>query len=57
MGGIDITTCLMKKKGLKEYQKNYLEIKKSQYNNESNNFLIMILIVYVVIFNYAHDSK
>ena len=45
------------KKGLKEYQKNYLEIKKSQYNNESNNFLIMLLIVYVVIFNYAHDSK
>ena len=45
------------KKGLKVYQKNYREIKKSQYNNESNNFLIMILIVYVVIFNYAHDNK
>ena len=32
---IDISICLKKrKKRLKEYQKNYCEAKKSQYNNE-----------------------
>ena len=31
-----------KKKRLKEYQKNYREAKKSQYNNEYNSFLILI---------------
>ena len=31
----DTAICLKKKKkGLKEYQKNYCEAKKSQYNNE-----------------------
>ena len=35
MGRIDIAICLKKKKQrLKEYQKNYGEAKKSQYNNE-----------------------
>ena len=29
-----------RKQGLKEYQKNYYKTKKSQYNNESNNFLM-----------------
>ena len=33
-----------KKKRLKEYQKSYRESKKSQYNNEQNSFLIVILI-------------
>ena len=32
-----------KKQRLKEYQRNYREAKKSQYNNESNSFLIVIL--------------
>ena len=33
----DITKCLKKKKQrLKDYQKNYHEAKKSQYNNEYN---------------------
>ena len=32
-----------KKQRLKEYQKNYLEAKKSQYNNEKKKrFLVMI---------------
>ena len=31
-----------KKQRLKEYQKNYCESKKSQYNKEQNSFLIMI---------------
>ena len=31
-----------KKHWLKEYQGNYHEAKKSQYNNEENSFLIMI---------------
>ena len=32
MGKIDVTICLkMRKKRLKEYQKNYWEAKKSQY--------------------------
>ena len=30
----DIAICLKKKQRLKEYQKNYSEAKKSQYNNE-----------------------
>ena len=30
----DTTICLKKKQGLKEYQKNYREAKKFQYNNE-----------------------
>ena len=35
MGGIDITICFEEKKQrLKEYQKNYRDSKKSQYNNE-----------------------
>ena len=35
MGKIDISICLKKrKKRLKEYQKNYRETKRSQYNNE-----------------------
>ena len=45
-----------KKRRLKEYQKNYCEAKNSQYNNEENNFLIVIfnsffnydLIVYAI---------
>ena len=37
-----------KKKGLKEYQKNYCEAKMYQYNNEYNNFLIVILILIVI---------
>ena len=37
-----------KKKGLKEYQKNYCEAKKSQYNNEYNNFLIVIVILILI---------
>ena len=31
-----------KKHWLKEYQRNYREAKKSQYNNEENSFSIMI---------------
>ena len=31
-----------KKQRLKEYQKNYREAKKSQYNSKKNNFLIVI---------------
>ena len=31
-----------KKQRLKEYQKNYREAKKSQYNNEKNIFVIII---------------
>ena len=35
MGRIDIAICLKKKKQrLKEYQKNYRQAKKSQYNHE-----------------------
>ena len=30
------------KKWLKEYQKNYRESRKLQYNNKQNNFLIVI---------------
>ena len=34
MENIDISICLRKKKKrLKEYQKDYREVKKSQYNN------------------------
>ena len=33
-GKNDITICLKKRNRLKEYQKNYCETKKSQYNNE-----------------------
>ena len=38
------------KKRLKEYQKNYCEAKKSQYNNKQNSFLIVILIVILIVF-------
>ena len=31
-----------KKQRIKEYQKNYRKTKKSQYNNESNIFLVVI---------------
>ena len=31
-----------KKQRLKEYQKNYREAKKSQYNSKKNSFLIVI---------------
>ena len=34
MEKIDISICLKIKKRLKEYQKNYRQAKKSQYNNE-----------------------
>ena len=30
----DIIACLKKKQRLKEYQKNYCEAKKSQFNNQ-----------------------
>ena len=39
-----------KKKWLKEYQKNYCEAKKSQYNNKIV-FLIVISIVFQLRFN------
>ena len=39
-----------KKQRLNKYRKNYREAKKSQYNHEWNNFLI-------VIFSYAHCNK
>ena len=35
-----------KKKRLKEYQKNYRDAKKSQHDNESNIFFIVILIIF-----------
>ena len=34
-----------KKQRLKEYQQNYREAKKSQYNNKQNSSLIVIVIV------------
>ena len=37
-----------KKKRLKEHQKNYHEAKKSQYSNEQNDFLSVILILIVI---------
>ena len=37
-----------KKQRLKQYQKHYYETKKSQYNNEWNNFLIVIVIVVLI---------
>ena len=37
-GRIDITISEEKKQGLKEYQKNYCDSKKSKYNNEKNIF-------------------
>ena len=46
------------KQRLKEYQKNYREAKKSQYNNKSNSFLIVIVIMILIViqikqfFNY-----
>ena len=46
-----------KKQRLKEYQKDYRETKKSQYNNEWNNFLNYDLIVYPVILSYTHGDK
>ena len=46
MGRIDIAICPKKKNKVKEYQKHYLEAKKSQYNNEYNSFLIVILIIF-----------
>ena len=33
MEGIDIIICLKKKQGLREYQKNYREVKKSQFSD------------------------
>ena len=42
MEKIDIICLKKKKQSLKEYQKNYHEAKKSQYNNEWNSFLITI---------------
>ena len=46
----DTAICLKKKTKtkIKEYQKNYRDFKKSQYNNEYNSFLIMILVVYAI---------
>ena len=38
-----------KKQRLKEYQKNYREAKRSQYNNDK--------IVHAVIFSYTHCNK
>ena len=37
-----------KKQRLKEYQQNYCEAKKSQYNNKQNSSLIVIVIVIVM---------
>ena len=37
------------KQRLKEYQKNYREAKKSQYNNKSNSFLIVIVIMILIV--------
>ena len=34
MGGLDITMSQEKKQRLKQYQKNYREAKKPQYDNE-----------------------
>ena len=39
-----------KKKILKEYQKNYPEAKKSQYNNKWNVYLIVSLTVTLTVF-------
>ena len=33
MEGIDIIICLKKKQRLREYQKNYREVKKSQFSD------------------------
>ena len=38
MGRIDTAICLKKRKRLKEYQENYREPKKSQYNNFNCDF-------------------
>ena len=38
-----------KKQRLKEYQKNYRKAKKALYNNEQNNFLIVIVLVFVMV--------
>ena len=49
MGGIDIAICLKKKKKrLKEYQKKYCGARRSQYNNEWNIFLIVIVILIAI---------
>ena len=46
MEEIDIIICMKKRNKDKEYQKNYLEAKKSQY---SNQYILMDLIVYAMI--------
>ena len=46
-----------KKKSLNEYQKNYREAKKSQYNNELNSFLIVILSVILIVFQLRFNSE
>ena len=38
----DITMSEEKKPRLKEYQKQYRQAKKSQYNNKQNSFLVAI---------------
>ena len=47
----DTIIFLKKKKTLKDYQKNYLEVKKSQYNNiiNKNSFFNYNLIMYAMI--------
>ena len=47
MGGIDITCLKKKNKDQKKYQNNYCQAKKSQYNNEWNIFLIVIVVLIV----------
>ena len=39
-----------KKKRLKEYQKSYREVRKSQYNSEQNSFFNCDLIINKIIF-------
>ena len=38
-----------KKQSLKEYQKNYREAKNSQYNNEQNSFLVVIVTITLIV--------
>ena len=38
-----------KKQSLKEYQKNYRETKNSQYNNEQNSFLVVIVTITLIV--------
>ena len=37
-----------KKKGLKEYQKNYCEPRKSQYNNKYNFLIVIVILILIV---------